>query len=144
MKPTLTQYLITYPAAIKLWQEGKHQEAVANFVKSPANLIIVGEDKADYYAYARQESMRQTKAAALHQAQTDALCKGVWEMSKNWPTGSLLETNPAYVALVREIDVRREEWMRLYGIYSVARRARQNAIRLKAFVRRMRLMRKCA
>lgn len=144
-QPTATHYLDTYPVAVKLWREGKQAEAVANFVKSPCNLIIKGEDKAVYYADNRQAAIRQLKAAHLHEQQTDALCKGLWECAKNWPAGGpLLETNAAYMATTHEINVRRGEWQKLYGIHAGAKRLRLNAIRLKKFARIMRLMDKQA
>jgi hypothetical protein len=147
MKPNATHYLSTYPVAVKLWREGKHQEAVAAFVKSPSNLIIKGENKAEHYANARQESMRQTKAASLHEAITDAMCKGYTVIWHNFPKDCSLPqlvNLPEINALSEAIRVRREEWQKLYGIHAKARRARVNAIRLKAFVRIMRLMDKQA
>jgi len=146
-QPNATHYLQTYPVAVKLWLEGKKAEAVANFVKSPCNLIIKGEEKAEYYGRERQDTIRGLRAPKIHEAITDALCKGYTAIWQNFPKdcpAPQLRDYPEIEALSQAIEKRRREWQSLYGIHAQAKRARLNAIRLKKFVRIMALMEKQA
>jgi len=142
--PAPINYLNTYPDAVKLWLAGKPKEAASAFVKSRVQLVLPGSElKARAYAQDRQNSENSRIGARVHEKQTDAMCKGLWEMVKQWPVGGpLIENNGTYKAIVSEINARRAEWLTLYGVYRKQEKARIAAIRLKKFVRLMRLLAK--
>lgn len=143
-QPTDSHYFSTYPEAVKLWLAGKPKESVHAFVKSRVQLILPGSKlKASAYANDCQQSENGRVGAKSHEAITDSLCKAAWAMCQAWPVnGPLLETNETYMALVREINDRREEWQKLYGVYRNQEKAKLAAIRLKKFTRLMRRMEK--
>lgn len=146
VNPNASHYLSTYPAAVKLWLAGKHQEAAHAFVKSPCQIIVKGEAKADHFGYERQAVVNELKGPKFYEAVTDALCKGYRALQDSWPHGygERLEDCSVAIEILREINRRRDRWRELYGIHAKAKRARQDAIRLKRFVRTMRLMKKQA
>jgi hypothetical protein len=142
--PAPINYLSTYPDAVKLWLAGKPKEAASAFVKSQVQLVLPGSElKARAYAQDCQNSENSRISARVHEKQTDAVCKRLWEMVRQWPVGGpLIENSALYKAMVSEFNARRAEWQTLYGVYREQEKARIDAIRLKKFVRLMRLLAK--
>ena len=132
--PNACDYLQTNRQAVELWLDGKYLESVNSFSKDcrTHGRKIKGEDvKADYFALARQVEVGRSRQAIEHQQLTDNLCYIYRTLPNN-----CLEAQK----LLNQIGERREGWRELFGVYTKEYRKKIVAIRLKKFVRCMRLL----
>lgn len=129
--PNAFDYLTCYPEAVKLWRAGKFQEAANSFVHSPANLVLGNEEqKAAHYAKERQATVTNSATAKAHEAITDGMVDKLRATEAD-------RASEEWKQLCREVNGRRDEWQKLFGVYGQHKKKRRNAIRLKNFVRTM-------
>jgi hypothetical protein len=108
--------------------------------KSSCQLVLKGDEKRAYaYAYERQQFESSRVEAKRHEAITDAMCHAA-QAFEGIDRNRVTPENKDYWELVRMIEARRKEWQKLYGVWNQHEKAKLNAIRLKAFVRSMRLL----
>jgi hypothetical protein len=141
VKATPESYRSCNPRAFALYLAGDVRGAVNAYLHGDCFLIVEkGEDgHAEFYASERQKSVGQLRAASEHEKETDRLCCAY--RAKEDKIDNFYQTEEGQ-RLIKEIDARRQEWQKMFGVYYRAKHDRLMAIRAKRFLRTMRLAKK--